>query len=50
MSPEDHVVDDGLVYEESDFDEARQGGNHSKNRHFELISGNKKNVILNISA
>lgn len=37
MHSEDHVVDDSLVDQVADFDEARNRGDHSENRHLELV-------------
>lgn len=33
MAPEDHVVDDRLVDQVTDFDESRHGGHHPEDRH-----------------
>lgn len=35
MGPEDHIVDHSFVHQETDFDKARNGGHHSKDRHFD---------------
>lgn len=38
MAPKDHIIDDRLVDQVTDFDEARHSGHHSEDCHYVLFA------------